>query len=55
VKPDMLSLIRLCRMCEGGMGAPSWPDGGSILDQPVKLVSAFNMIRSLTPFYERGS
>lgn len=50
----MLSLIRLCRMCEGGMGSPSWPDGKSLLDQPVKLVAAFNTIRSLTGFYEDG-
>lgn len=49
---DLLDLIRFCRMCQGGMGGPSWPDGGSILDQPVKLVAAFNMIRSLSPFYE---
>lgn len=51
----MLSLVRLCRMCEGGMGAPVWPDGRAILRQPVKLVAAFNFIRSLAPFYERTS
>lgn len=51
--PDMLSLVRLCRMCEGGMGAPIWPDGQEMLAQPVKLVAAFNYIRSLAPFYER--
>jgi hypothetical protein len=50
----MLSLVRLCRMCEGGMGAPVWPNGLAMLDQPVKLVSAFNYIRSLSPFYERS-
>lgn len=49
----MLSLIRLCRMCEGGMGAPVWPDGGSLLDQPVKLVQAFGVIRALCPYYEK--
>lgn len=49
----MLSLIRLCRMCEGGLGAASWPDGGSLLDQPVRLVAAFNMIRSLAPYYDK--
>lgn len=49
----MMSLVRLCRMCEGGLGAPVWPDGGSLLDQPVKLVSAFNYIRSLAAFYEK--
>lgn len=50
---EHLSLIRLCRMCESGMGAPVWPDGGSILDQPVKLVRAFNFIRALSAFYEK--
>ncbi len=48
----MLDLVRLCRMCESGMGSPTWPDGGAILDQPVKLVQAFNMIRTISPFYE---
>ncbi len=47
----MLSLISLCRQCEAGSGAPVWPDGKAILDQPVKLVKAFNMVRSLIPFY----
>jgi hypothetical protein len=50
----MLSLIRLCRQCEGGMGAPVWPDGRSLIEQPVKLVAAFNIIRRLAPFYESG-
>lgn len=49
---DLLDIIRLCRMCQNGMGSPSWPDGGAILDQPVKLVSAFNFIRSLSSYYE---
>lgn len=49
----MLSLIRLCRMCEGGMGMPVWPDGGALLDQPAKLVQAFGIIRSLSPYYEK--
>lgn len=49
----MLSLIGLCRQCEAGMGAPVWPDGRAILDQPVKLVKAFNMIRSMIAWYEK--
>lgn len=49
-----MSLVRLCRQCEGGLGAPVWPDGGSLLDQPVKLVSAFGYIRGLTAFYEKA-
>lgn len=49
----MIDLVRLCRMCEGGMGAPVWPDGGALIDQPRKLVEAFNFIRSLYAFYER--
>lgn len=49
----MLSLVRLCRQCEGGLGAPVWPDGGSLLDQPVKLVQAFGYIRTLCAFYEK--
>ena len=47
----MLSLIRLCRMCGGGMGAPVWPDGRALLDQPVKLIQAFNIIRSVMSHY----
>lgn len=50
---ELLDLIRFCRMCQNAYGAPGWPDGGSILDQPVKLVAAFNMIRSLSSFYEK--
>lgn len=34
------------------MGAPSWPDGGALLDQPVKLVRAFDMIRALSRHYD---
>lgn len=49
----MLSLIQMCRACESGYAAPVWPDGGALLDQPVKLVQAFNMIRSMAAFYER--
>lgn len=49
----MLALVSLCRRCEGGMGAPAWPDGRSLLDQPVKLVRAFDMIRSLSGWHEK--
>jgi len=51
----MLSLVRLCRQCEGGLGAPVWPDGGSMLDQPVKLVQAFSYIRQLCAHYEKAA
>ena len=27
----MTSLVRLCHLCEGGMGAPVWPDGGALI------------------------
>lgn len=47
----MLHIISLCRRCEGGMGSPVWPDGKALLDQPVKLVKAFDLIRSLSRFY----
>jgi hypothetical protein len=50
---EWLSLINLSRQCESGMGAPIWPDGGSLLDQPVKLVSAFNRIRGLSQYYTK--
>lgn len=30
--------------CDRGMGGVEWPDGGALLDQPNKLVSAFNVI-----------
>ena len=54
VTDDMLSLIRLCQLCEGGMGSPVWPDGGAVLDQPVKLIAAFNHVRSLSQHYRSG-
>lgn len=50
----MLDVVALCRMCESGMGQPVWPDGGALLDQPMKLREAFNLIRSLAPYYEKG-
>ncbi len=50
----MLSLVNLCRQCETGMGAPIWPDGKAILDQPVKLVKAFNAIRTTMGYYEKS-
>jgi hypothetical protein len=31
-----------------------WPDGGSLLDQPVKLVEAFSVIGHALKRFEKG-
>jgi hypothetical protein len=38
-------LIQLYHDCLDGMGGlRAWPDGGALLDQPVKLTQAFRTI-----------
>jgi hypothetical protein len=32
----------------------AWPDGGSLLDQPVKLVQAFDIIGDQYAIFEKG-
>jgi hypothetical protein len=45
-------LVQLYRQCSGGMTF-IWPDGGSLLDQPVKLVRAFSIIGHTIQRYEK--
>lgn len=35
------------------MAGPIWPDGGALLDQPLKLIAAFNYIRALSAYYRK--
>lgn len=37
-------MVRLYQQCDMGMSGIVWPDGGALLDQPVKLVEAFAVI-----------
>lgn len=30
--------------CDRGMSGVVWPDGGALLDQPVRLIEAFNVV-----------
>lgn len=39
-------------MCSGGMEL-RWPDGGALLDQPVKLVEAFGTVGAAIRTYEK--
>lgn len=32
--------------CRDGFGAMRWPDGRGLLDQPVKMIRAFDVIYS---------
>lgn len=36
--------MSLYRQCDRGMAGMVWPDGGAVLDQPMRLISAFNTI-----------
>ena len=33
--------------CRDGFGSIRWPDGRALLDQPMKLIAAFNTIFSI--------
>lgn len=37
-------MLRLYFACDRGMAGFVYPDGGSVLDQPVLLLDAFNAI-----------
>ncbi len=37
-------LLNLHRDCDRGMSGMTYPDGGSVLDQPVLLLQAFAII-----------
>jgi hypothetical protein len=30
--------------CRGGFGGVSWPDGRPLIDQPMRLILAFNVV-----------
>jgi hypothetical protein len=52
---DSRHLVRLYRQqCSGGLDGMQWPDGGSLLDQPVKLVEAFSVIGHALKRFEKG-
>lgn len=36
--------MKIYEQCDRGMSGVEWPDGGALLDQPNKLVTAFNVI-----------
>jgi hypothetical protein len=55
IPPSDRALVRTYRQCSGGLGGITWPDGGPILNQPVKLVDAFGVIAgALERFKKRG-
>lgn len=37
-------LLRLHSQCDTGMGGMRYPDGGALLDQPLVLLDAFDVI-----------
>lgn len=45
-------LVGTYRLCSGGMNIV-WPDGRALLDQPVKLVSAFAVIGGALRRYKK--
>ena len=46
-------LVNLYRQSLDAWGNVVWPDGGSLLDQPVKLTRAFAVIRESIARYEK--
>jgi hypothetical protein len=47
VTPDWLEVIRLLRLCRGGMGYALLPDAGGVNDQPAWLLDAFAHLGAL--------
>jgi hypothetical protein len=41
-----MDLVNMFHRCDMGMAGRVWPDGGTLLDQPTKLVRAFSVISS---------
>ncbi len=39
-----MEMVHLYLQCDRGMSGMVWPDGRALLDQPLKLVQAFNVI-----------
>jgi hypothetical protein len=37
-------MVALYMQCDRGMNGTVWPDGGALLDQPLKLTQAFAVI-----------
>jgi len=50
-----MGLINLYRRCDMGMAGFVWPDGGAYLDQPVRLIEAFDVIRTSLAKKEPGA
>ena len=47
VTPDWLEVIRLMRICRGGMGYALLPDAGGVNDQAAWLLDAFAQLGAL--------
>jgi hypothetical protein len=45
--------VQLYRQSLDSWGNTIWPGGGALLDQPVKLVRAFAVIRNTEARYEK--
>jgi hypothetical protein len=43
---EVWALISLYQQCDRGMAGYVYPDGGSVLDQPLLLIEAFAVIGS---------
>jgi hypothetical protein len=39
-----MGLVELYQRSVDGMGSMNWPDGRSLLDQPCRLITAFDII-----------
>lgn len=52
---DDEQLINLRQHCIGEYGQVlRWPDGGALIDQPVKLMQAFNIIADTIERLKKG-
>ena len=46
IDEEDMDLVNMFHRCDMGMAGRVWPDGGTLLDQPTKLVRAFSVISS---------
>jgi hypothetical protein len=53
VPAEYRAIVNLYRQSLDGWGTIVWPDGGALLDQPVKLTRAFAIIRAALAKYEK--
>ena len=52
---DHWALLRLHSQCDKGMAGLHYPDGGSVLDQPLVLLDAFAVISSAIAGLKRNA